>query len=223
MNLFRGGPTRIAHHVAMDQLRAKYADALVEPLDEKEDSVLEAVLEPDREEELKALHAGLHPCMKHLPSRPLTFNGCCAPSSRSRRAMYLIWLLTTATFAAALLSLWLTEPALPARTDVAFGILVVINITWAGFFAWALTRRKVLYARQGVIAGRLAVLWSAVFVAGALIVGFTSGRVNGGLVAAATGLVFLGCALAVLRRAMARHQELRQLRRALEQQPLAPA
>ena len=42
--------------------------------------------------------------------------------------------------------------------------------------AWALAQRKVLYARQGVIAGRIAVLWSAVFVVGAVAAGYASGR-----------------------------------------------
>jgi RNA polymerase sigma-70 factor (ECF subfamily) len=53
---------RIAHCVAMDHLRAKYADALIEPLDEHEENAPEAAPEPDRLEErdeLEALQAGL--------------------------------------------------------------------------------------------------------------------------------------------------------------------
>src|SRR5689334_13949502 len=87
------------------------------------------------------------------------------------RAAYLAALLLTTTFAIALLSLWLTESHLPVRTHVAFGLLVMINTGWSAFCAWALAQRKVLYARQGVIAGRLAVLWSAVFVMGAVAAG----------------------------------------------------
>jgi hypothetical protein len=139
-----------------------------------------------------------------------------AELSFKTRAMYLVGLLATASFAAALLSLWLTEPHLPVRTHLAFGILVVINLVWTLFCGWALTRRNVLYARQGVVAGRLATAWSAVFAGGAVIVGYTSGNVRGGMMAAATGVVFLVCAVIVLRRAMARHQELLRLRRSLE-------
>jgi hypothetical protein len=139
-----------------------------------------------------------------------------AELSFKTRAMYLVGLLATASFAAALLSLWLTEPHLPLRTQIAFGLLVVINLVWTFFCGWALTRKKVLYARQGVIAGRLAALWSAVFVGGALIVGYTSGHARGGMMAAMTGLVFLAFALVVLRRALARHQKLLRLRRSLD-------
>jgi hypothetical protein len=67
-----------------------------------------------------------------------------------------------------------------------------------------------------VIAGRLGALWSAVFMGGALIVGYTSGHVRGGMMAAATGFVFLALALVVLRRALARHQELLRLRHSLD-------
>lgn len=146
-----------------------------------------------------------------------------AELSFKARAAYLIGLLATTSFSAALLSLWLTEPHLPSRTQIAFAILVVINISWASFCAWALSRRKVLYARQGVIAGRLAVLWSAVFVAGALLTGVASGHASGGLMAAGTGMLFLGCALVMLRRANTRQEQLLHLRRSLEQQPLAHA
>src|SRR6186997_3144898 len=138
-----------------------------------------------------------------------------AELSTKARAAYLGGLLCAATFAAALLSLWLTEPALPLRTHIAFAILVVINLSWSAFCWWALTRRKVLYARQGVIAGRLAVWWSAVFVAGALVVGSTSGRPAAGVAAAATGMLFLAGATFMLRRATARHSQLLQLRRTL--------
>jgi uncharacterized membrane protein YfcA len=131
------------------------------------------------------------------------------------RAVYLAGLLATACFAMALLSLWLTEPYLPVRTHVAFGLLAAINIGWSIFFGWALTRRKVLYARQGVIAGRLAVLWCSVFVVGALAAGYASGRSGAGFRAALMGLLLLGAAVFLLRRATARHEHLLQLKQSL--------
>jgi uncharacterized membrane protein YfcA len=138
-----------------------------------------------------------------------------AELSSKVRGAYLVGLLATATFAVALSSLWLTEPHLPMRTQIAFATLVAINLGWACFCLWVLTRRRVLYARQGVVAGRLAVAWSSVFVAGALAAGFDSGHVNGGLLAAAFGSVLLGCAVLMLRRAVSRHQELLALRHSL--------
>ena len=138
-----------------------------------------------------------------------------AELSFKTRAAYLVGLLLTATFAIGLVSLWLTEPHLPARTHVAFGLLVIINAGWSAFCAWALAQRKVLYARQGVIAGRMAVLWSAVFVVGALAAGYASGRAGAGFLAALLGIVLLGGALVMLRRATARHQHLLQLKRSL--------
>ena len=139
-----------------------------------------------------------------------------AEFSTKARTAYVVWLLCTATFAAALLSLWLTEPVLALRTHIAFAILVAVNLSWAGFCSWALTRKKVLYARQGVIAGRLAVCWSGVFVAFALVAGWTSGRQGAGLMASASGLLFLGASALMLRRATVRRQQLLELRRTLE-------
>jgi len=132
------------------------------------------------------------------------------------RAAYLAALLLTTTFAIALLSLWLTEPRLPARTHVAFALLVMINIGWSAFCAWALAQRKVLYARQGVIAGRIAVLWSAVFVVGAVAAGYASGRAGAGLLAALLGMLLLGAAVLMLRRVTVRHQQLLLLKQSLE-------
>ena len=132
------------------------------------------------------------------------------------RAMYLTGLLLTTTFAVALLSLWLTEPRLPARTHVAFALLVIINISWSTLCGWALAQKKVLYARQGVIAGRLAVLWSAMFVVGALAAGYASGHTGAGFLAALMGTVLLGGGLVVLRGATRRHHQLLQLKQSLE-------
>ena len=139
-----------------------------------------------------------------------------AELSFRRRAAYLAALLLTTTFAIALLSLWLTEPHLPARTHVAFALLVMINMGWSALCAWALAQRKVLYARQGVMAGRLAVLWSAVFVVGAVAAGYASGRAGAGLLAALLGMLLLGAAILMLRRATVRHQQLLLLKQSLE-------
>jgi hypothetical protein len=53
--------------------------------------------------------------------------------------------------------LWATEPGLPARTEVAFGALIVLGLAWTGYGAWALTRRTPLFALDRVIAAWIAV------------------------------------------------------------------
>jgi hypothetical protein len=108
-------------------------------------------------------------------------------------------------------SLWLTEPSLPVRTQVAFAVLVAINLSWVAFAAWVLTRRRVLLAGHSIIAARMAVTFCAVFTAGALVVGGRAGYAAGG-----TGVVLLAIAIAMLRSARRRFEELMERRRALE-------
>jgi RNA polymerase sigma factor (sigma-70 family) len=56
---FRGWAYRIAHHAAMDQLRKKYADAFIEPLEDHEEGAQDAGFDPDRALELEALSTRL--------------------------------------------------------------------------------------------------------------------------------------------------------------------
>ncbi|WP_205474529.1 hypothetical protein [Nocardioides sp. SYSU D00038] len=62
----------------------------------------------------------------------------------------------------ALGSLWVTEPGLPARTDVAFGVLLVACVAWAVYGGWLVLHRAPLFARERVIAGWIAVLSTSV-------------------------------------------------------------
>ncbi|MCM4079940.1 hypothetical protein [Paractinoplanes hotanensis] len=66
--------------------------------------------------------------------------------------------------------LWATEPHLPPRTQVAFGVLVVIGAAWAVFGGWAVTRRMPLFARDRVVAGWLGLAAWTVFAVGAAVV-----------------------------------------------------
>ncbi len=98
--------------------------------------------------------------------------------------------------------LWATEPVLPGRTHLAFGALVALGLTWAGYGAWALTRRTPLFALDRVIAAWLAVAATGLLTAGTAVVAAARGTWAGaaGVVVAVTLVVL---AVAVLLRARA--------------------
>jgi hypothetical protein len=129
-----------------------------------------------------------------------------APLSLRRRLAYVVVALLGLVGAGLIAVLWATERGLPARTQAAFGVLVVIGLGWASFGAWAVSRRTPLFARDRVVAGWLGMAAWAVFAVGALVV---APSVPVGLVVVvgalgAVGLVNLGVALrarsALLRR-----------------------
>ncbi|MCK2240843.1 MULTISPECIES: hypothetical protein [unclassified Crossiella] len=123
-------------------------------------------------------------------------------------------LVGLAGLAGALLTgaLWLTEPALPPATQVAFGLLTLVGATWAAFAVWALTRRGPLLARDSVVAGWLALTFATGTAAGLTVV--TAQR--GGLpVALALGGSLVALAAVVLTRAIRRRRELTLLKREL--------
>lgn len=93
-----------------------------------------------------------------------------AELSLGSRLGYILLLLVAIPVAGVILALLLTEPALPLRTRVSFVVLVVIGVSWAAFAAWVLSRRRVLLGHHRILAGRMAVAFSLVFLAGALIV-----------------------------------------------------
>ncbi|MER6831260.1 hypothetical protein ABT352_35085 [Streptosporangium sp. NPDC000563] len=98
--------------------------------------------------------------------------------------------------------LWATEPALPGRTHLAFGALVALGLAWAGYGAWALSRRTPLFALDRVIAAWLAVAATGLLTAGTATVAVAKGTWTGmaGVTVAATLTVL---AVAVLLRARA--------------------
>ena len=105
------------------------------------------------------------------------------------RIGYVTLLLLASAMSAVVLALWLTEPALPARTQAAFGVLSVIGLAWVGFACWALRARRPLFARDEVIAGTMAVVFTSVFAAGALAAVIVSGA------AAAFGALLTGAGM----------------------------
>jgi hypothetical protein len=139
-----------------------------------------------------------------------------AELSLKARLAHVALLIVGALGTAGLLSLWLTEPALPARTHAAFAVLVAINVSWTLYALRVLTHRRVLFARHRIIAGHMAVTFTSVFVAGAVAVGVTTGA-SAAFLAAGLGAVMLVAAVAVLRRAHRAYTRLAERRQALEQ------
>jgi hypothetical protein len=116
-------------------------------------------------------------------------------------------LLVSLFVAAGIGELLLREPNLPLRTRVAFGVIVIIGISWSVFAGWVLARRRVLLGYHRVAAARMSVLFTSLFVIGALAIGWIQGA-GVGYGAAATGLVMLTIALWLLRKA---HRRMRWL------------
>ena len=115
------------------------------------------------------------------------------------------------------LSLFITEPDLPMRTRAAFAVLSLIGMGWATYALWVLTQRRVLYARQQVVAGWMAVTFTSMFTLGAFAIGIGSGELVG-FAAAAMGVAMVGAALVLLGRARRRLAALTAKRRVLEAQ-----
>ena len=140
-----------------------------------------------------------------------------AELSRPSRLGHVALLLVSMAMTVVVVSLWLTEPPLPLRTRLAFGVMTVIGLSWTVFAGWVLTTRRVLLGRDSLVAGRLAVVFTTVFVAGALLVGYSAGG-RAPIAAAAIGVGLLGVAIALLVRAQRRVARLTARRDALERE-----
>lgn len=137
-------------------------------------------------------------------------------SLRARLGHVLLALVASA-MTILVVSLWLTEPVLPRRTIAAFAILTIIGLSWVAYSIWVLSARRVMLARQRVVAGRLAVTFTGVFAAGCIILNFTT-KTNAGWPAAAMSLTLLAVAVGLWRRAEAAHARLLARRDKLERE-----
>lgn len=133
------------------------------------------------------------------------------------RLRYVALLLAALGMTVVVVSLWATEPALPLRTHVAFGVMTVIGFSWSAFSTWVLANRRVLFARERIVAGRMAVTFTAVFTAGAVAMSAATGAAAA-LAAAGTGVVMLLVAVIILRGAHRASARLLARRDALERE-----
>ena len=138
-----------------------------------------------------------------------------AELSWAARLRYICLLLTASTMTVIVVALLLTEPALPLRTFIAFAALAAIGGSWTLFSVWVLSRRRILLGWHRVVAGRIAVIASAIFVAGSAMTGAMT-EWPAAWAAAGLGAVMLVAATALLVRARRSFLQLSQRRAALE-------
>lgn len=123
------------------------------------------------------------------------------------RLRYVGLLLAAVTMTVIVTALLVTEPSLPRRTSIALALLALMGASWIAFAAWVLTHKRVLLGRQRVIAGHLAVGFSAVFSVGALVIGYVTSN-PAAVAAAAMGLPMFLIAATLLSRAKRQVQRL---------------
>jgi len=140
-----------------------------------------------------------------------------AELSLKARLGYVGLLLVSAALTTVVVALWLTELSLPVRAQLAFGAMSVIGTCWMALAVWALGARRPLFARDRVVAGRMAVTFSAVFAAGCVAATIVSGGAAS-YGALATSVAMLTTAIATLASARRRFAELVARRQELEAQ-----
>jgi hypothetical protein len=135
--------------------------------------------------------------------------------SLKARLGYVALLLVAMAMTTVVVSLWLTEARLPLRTQMAFGVMSIIGASWVVFSAWALRTRRPLFARDRVIAGRMAVAFTSLFFAGSIAAVVLANNAAAYLVLF-TSVAMLAAAVRVLAGARRRFADLLVRRRALE-------
>ena len=129
----------------------------------------------------------LHRELKALNERTLSPTG---------RYAHVLLMVAATAMGSLVLALLLTEPALPLRTQAAFGAMLVIAASWVGYSAWALFRRPLMHAHRAV-AGILATAFSGLFAVATLTAAAMTGS-NAALLAGGLGVVMLAVALGLL-------------------------
>ncbi|MGB0514103.1 MAG: hypothetical protein ACPGJE_04585 [Wenzhouxiangellaceae bacterium] len=127
---------------------------------------------------------------------------------------HVVLLLAAAGMAALILALLLTEPALPARTQLAFGALLLIAGGWIAYAGWVLSNRRPMFQRHRVVAGWMAIAFSGGFALISALAGMFTGA-TAAWAASAFGSLMLAVAVLLLRRARKRAFELEARRAAL--------
>lgn len=137
--------------------------------------------------------------------------------SRGERAGHLAMTLFAGAMTLMMIALITTEPNVPTRTMIAFWVLLAIAASWVAYGLRVLSRRRPLLANREVVAGRMALFFSALFTAGTMAVGW----VNAGIAitpVTSLGATMTAVAVGNLARAMWRRSRLQALRERLERE-----
>jgi len=128
---------------------------------------------------------------------------------------HLLLLLVSTGLGISILSLLLTEPSLPPRTQAAFIAMVAIAGCWVGYSLWTLVQRRPLLQAHRVLAGCLASAFSGLFAGTALTVAIVTGSAAAWL-AGALGAAMTAIALLLLVRARRQRRALQDRRADLQ-------
>lgn len=146
--------------------------------------------------------------LQHLTARLLS------PQSRYGHVALLLVASMMCVLLGALLA---TEPELIGRTRAALAVMLGIGASWVGYSLWVLRHRRPLLGNHRIVAGRMSVVFTALFLAGAVgMIGATDGAAF--QAAAAVGVGMLALAVAVLMQAHRHVARLQAQRRELERQ-----
>lgn len=140
-----------------------------------------------------------------------------AELSLHSRIGHVALLLVATMMTVVVASLWLTEPHLATRTAAAFAVITTIGVLWMVYAVLVLTRRPILLARHQIVAGWMAVIFTTIFLGGAIAATLISGA-QAAYAASATGAVMLVVAIALLVRAQRTFAKLAARRAALERE-----
>jgi hypothetical protein len=138
-----------------------------------------------------------------------------AELSPAARLGHVLLLLAAAAISIVIASLLATEPTLPLRTRLSFALMLAMGLSWIVYSTWALTHVRSLLANLRVVAGRMAVAFTAAFAFGALGLGIATGT-TGFYLASGLGAGMLAIAIGLLVRAHRHLANLQARRRALE-------
>jgi hypothetical protein len=136
-------------------------------------------------------------------------------ASAKRRWIHALLLLFDAGVVVMLVALWSTETSLPWQTHLAFGAMLAVGLAWMGFFTWVLSRRRPLFALDKVIAGRLALMFTTLFLVGGIAVAAQRAQWRGLLMVVLVGGMFVAAAATILARALRLRRSLTQRREEL--------
>ena len=133
----------------------------------------------------------LHRQLRELTERTLSPAG---------RYAHVLLLLAAAAIGIVVAALLLTEPALPLRTQAAFGVMVLIAGAWVAYSSWVLLHSRPLLQAHRVVAAYLATGFSGLFACVALAAVIVTGAAPAWF-AAALGTLMLVAAVVLLVRA----------------------